>query len=59
MITPATALEALAELRSVAPQYAYPRFDVLAKVITDELNCHCDKVTIERNLEPFPQGKLL
>jgi len=32
------AKEALRELRSVCPQYGYPRFDVLAKVITDELD---------------------
>jgi len=32
-----TAHEALQELRSVCPEYKWPRFDVLAKVITDDL----------------------
>ena len=57
-----TAKEALEELRSVAPQYSYPRFDVLAKVITDELDGiqHVTgEVEVVRVIEPIDQGKLL
>ena len=62
MNIPDTAREAIQELRSVCPQYKWPRFDILAKVITDELEGKQDvnsSVTIERHLDPFPQGKLL
>jgi len=58
-----TAKEALEELRSVCPQYGYPRFDVLAKVITDELDgiappVNYDKVDMVLE-ELRDQGKLL
>jgi len=57
-----TAKEALQELRSVCPQYGYPRFDVLAKVITDELDGiqHVSgEVKIHIDIDPERQRKLL
>ena len=58
-----TAKEALEELRSVAPQYSYPRFDVLAKVITDELDGIAPPVNYDTSdmvMESLTnQGKLL
>ena len=56
------AKEALKELRSVCPQYGYPRFDVLAKIIENELDGiqhHSGEVEIVRVIDPIGQGTLL
>ena len=59
MTTPAH--EALEELRSVCPQYGWPRFDVLANVIKEELAqvYDCEASSDKTHIEAQEQGNLL